>query len=432
MLPIVTLTDVSRDDVDRIAWWLEDRELSSRWLGHYGCGDPVHRGYDPVRMLEAAQWEWDSVFGDPNRRIYSIYNDKSEHIGECQLILNGHGDAELSLMIGRKDLWHHGFGTSTVLIMLDKVFGELGMDKAWVNLPEDNIPAMGLFEKFGFSKENTRELCRRADGSTFSARILAMKVEQYRRSRRGDHSRQSVPVITVTGLPGTGSEEVGKEIAKMLSVRFMDGEISEALCQRLMCTAAELEAFEGSYRSFWSRIMNSILVPMEWSATYDAGYQGFATEHMMDYTTVLQEHITKKSYLERLSRVIRRYAAEGNVVLHSHGSHLLIPSTVPALNVYITASHETRTQRIAGEQDVTAGQAGRWINTTDKETKSIFKNLFGHELEDSAKFDLTINMDRMTPKAAAEMIVGAIVKAASSIQTAVDAQINQAIGAALK
>ena len=65
MLPTVTLQGVSRDDVDRIGWWLQDDEISSRWFGHYACGDPVHRGYDPEHMLEAGQSEWDRVFNDP-------------------------------------------------------------------------------------------------------------------------------------------------------------------------------------------------------------------------------------------------------------------------------------------------------------------------------------------------------------------------------
>ena len=93
MLPEVTLRNVSMDDVDRVAWWLEDWELSSSWFGHYGCGDPVHRGYDPRHMIEATVWEWGRVFGDPNRLISSMYDENGQHIGECQVIIDGEGGA---------------------------------------------------------------------------------------------------------------------------------------------------------------------------------------------------------------------------------------------------------------------------------------------------------------------------------------------------
>ena len=52
MLPTVSLESVNREDMDRIAWWLDDKELTSRWFGHYACDDPAHRGYDPQHMIE--------------------------------------------------------------------------------------------------------------------------------------------------------------------------------------------------------------------------------------------------------------------------------------------------------------------------------------------------------------------------------------------
>ena len=156
MLPEVTLRNVSRDDVDRIAWWLEVEEISSKWFGHYGCGDPVHRGYDPRHMLEAAEREWRSVFSNPERRIFSIYDKEEDHIGECQVVFDEGGGAELSVLMGRKDLWHRGLGTATVMTLLERTFGQYGLDRAWVNIPEDNAPALGLFQKLGFVSEATR------------------------------------------------------------------------------------------------------------------------------------------------------------------------------------------------------------------------------------------------------------------------------------
>ena len=38
MLPIVQLRHVTRDDVQRIARWLSDDEVSSRWFGHLFIG----------------------------------------------------------------------------------------------------------------------------------------------------------------------------------------------------------------------------------------------------------------------------------------------------------------------------------------------------------------------------------------------------------
>ena len=58
MLPTVQLRQVTRDDVHRIARWLTDEDVSSHWFGHYACGDPVHRGYEPGLMLNASTEDW--------------------------------------------------------------------------------------------------------------------------------------------------------------------------------------------------------------------------------------------------------------------------------------------------------------------------------------------------------------------------------------
>ena len=85
VLPEVVLKDVTRADVARIAIWLDDEDVSSRWFGHYACGDPVHRGYEPVHMGTASDSEWDRVFDrDPRRFIFSIYCKDHGHIGEAK------------------------------------------------------------------------------------------------------------------------------------------------------------------------------------------------------------------------------------------------------------------------------------------------------------------------------------------------------------
>ena len=415
MLPEVKLREVSRDDVDRIAWWLQDQELSSRWFGHYACGDPVHRGYDPEHMLEASEWEWGQVFGDPHRLIFSIYSEIDEHIGECQMVLDGEGGSELALLIGRKDQWHRGYGTSAVMQLMDKAFGDLGLDRAWVNVPEDNTPAKGLFEKLGFRQEETRELCKRADGSPLNASILVADARSYHASWPAADS-DTVPVLTISGLPGSGSEAIGAEVARLVGSRFVESEISDLLCQRLHCTQGELEALQASHRSFWSRLLNSIAVPMEWSAGYDAGYHVFWPELSRDYD-VVEHHVTKKQYLDALAGVVRMLSAEGNVVLHGHGSHLFVPSSVESINVFVAASPAFRQQRAAADKGLGPKEGQEWLERTDRYVLSVFKNLLDTDLLDMGQYDLTVNVDRVSLETAAQIIVGASGSAAPSFKT---------------
>jgi cytidylate kinase/RimJ/RimL family protein N-acetyltransferase len=425
MIPEVALKAVSMDDVDRVGWWLEDEEVSARWFGHYGCGDPVHRGYDPVHMLESTDWEWQSVFGDSSRLIFSIYNDQDEHVGECQVLLDGEGGAELSLLIGRKDLWHHGYGTSTVLLMLDRIFGTLSMERAWVNVPEDNAPALGLFKKLGFVGEAARELCRRPDGTALTASILAIDAISYQFRRPADEqATEPAPVITITGLPGSGSEDIGAEIAKLLNGRHVDEEMLDLLCRRLRCSPGEIEGFETGHRSFWGRMFNSIVVPMEWSATYDVGYHMFRPEQDHE---ILQDQLTKERYAEGLKGIVRKLCAGGNVVLHGHGAHMFARSDRGSLSVFVSTSKQSREQRTAVELDMTPEEAKKWLKRADRETRSVFKNLIGSDLRDMGEFDIVLNTDKMSAKAAAKVVVAAVQEAAVQRETARTHELDEMI-----
>lgn len=420
MLPEVTLRDVSRDDVDRVAWWLEDQELSSRWFGHYGCGDPVHRGYAPRHMLEATVWEWDRVFGDPHRLIFSIYSENGQHVGECQVIMDGRGGAELSLLIGAKELWHHGYGTATVIMLLDKVFGEYELGRAWVNVPEDNTPALGLFEKLGFVLEATRELCRRPDGTALNASILAMDAWVGRARRQ-----VMAPVLTITGLPGSGSEEVGAEVARLTGSRFVEAEIRERLCRRLRCTLGELESLEASYRTAWTRLLRGIAIPMEWSEANDTGYYYYRPATRLGYDE-LEHQITKKQYLLGLSGVVKGITLEGRVVLHGHGSHLFASSGAGAVSVFVTASLEYRRRRVVAKQGLDSEEAHRWLRQADRDTLSIYKHLLDAELLDMGRYDMTVNVDHTSIEAAAQIVAGALRAAVPSVMPEESAQVSPA------
>jgi RimJ/RimL family protein N-acetyltransferase/cytidylate kinase len=409
MLPKVTTRDVSRDDVDRVAWWLEDRELSDRWFGHYRCGDPVHRGYEPQRMLEATELEWGRVFDDSRRLFLSIYSDNDEHIGECQMMLDGEDGAELSLLIGLREFWHLGYGTSAVTSMLDKAFRDLGLLRAWVNVPEDNSAALGLFEKLGFVREETRALCTGTGGAALSSYILAIDAASYL-GRQGRELRQqhSMPAVTIWGLPGSGSELVAAKVARSLERRFVDQQIAEGLCRRLGCTSGELAAFEASHLSFWTRFLNTIAVPMEWTATYDAGYHWFTPPPTPDYGTPREDLLTQKRYLDAASGVLKRLLAEKDVVLHDGGRHLPIPAGVEAIKVFVSASPAFRRQRLIATRGLSAEDATRDLEQRERDMRSISKKLSGSKPLDMTQYDITLNLDRMTFDSAAQIVVGVL------------------------
>lgn len=188
----VSLRPVSREDVSRIRQWLEDQEISESWFGRYSYGDPAHLGYHPKEMETASEEEWERVFNNPEHRIYSIYNEDGEHIGELHIAVEESlGDGQVSVLIGRKDLWHQGYGTASMRAALDLAFNELGLFRVWVDVPEYNTAALAICRHLGFVHEGTLRKSRPHEGSRFDSVVMGMLATEYAARFKGEERKDA-------------------------------------------------------------------------------------------------------------------------------------------------------------------------------------------------------------------------------------------------
>ncbi len=423
MLPIVQLRRVTRDDVRRISHWLGDEEVASRWFGHYACGDPVHRGYEPALMLSANDEDWIRVF-DHNRRhlIFAIYASGEGHIGECQAVFDEHGDVEMSLLIGRRDLWQRGYGASAAIQLLDRIFYDYNVEQAWVSVPQDNTAALRLFTRLGFAPISEAYMCSAMNGARLRATTLVLQSAEY-------HSRQLQPlaahenlspIVTVTGLPGSGSEVVAAEVAKLIKARFTGGEIVEALALKLNRTVGEIRALEASYTSLWARTLRATLAPWEryGAMDYSAEMVGsFPVDYYSDSEPF--DYLTKEDYLAGLRSVIGEMVADAPTVLHEYGSSLFAPEDRATFHVFVAMPLERRAQKARFEDGGTMKDALKALRRADREFVSMHKKLLGTDPLDGARYDMTVNMNRLSVEGAARMVSGAMTRSAGARRSAI-------------
>jgi RimJ/RimL family protein N-acetyltransferase len=186
MFPHVSLTtDISRDDVGRIRDWLRDPEVSSLWYGTDDSdGHALHIGYAPEHVPDASEEEWNQIFSQDERRIYSIYVPEESHIGEGQLLVEWPlEEAQLFILIGRKDLWHHHYGTAALVAMLDEAFENLELHRVWVDVPEYNEHALQMFRHLGFVLEGHLRRTHRKDGNWYDSFAMGLLTDEYGRRR---------------------------------------------------------------------------------------------------------------------------------------------------------------------------------------------------------------------------------------------------------
>lgn len=184
MVPDIRLTEVSREDIQRMAHWLEDTEVMALWYGADENGDPLHIGYSPKAILRASDEEWKQTFDDEVRKIFSIYDAHEGHIGEAQMVIEPPlHEAQVFVIIGRKDLWLHHYGSAAMFQLLDIAFSTYKLHRAWVDVPDYNIHALHMCERLGFLLEGHLRSTHPKDGKWYDSLIMGLLEREFSRRR---------------------------------------------------------------------------------------------------------------------------------------------------------------------------------------------------------------------------------------------------------
>jgi len=109
-------------------------------------------------------------------------------------------------------------------------------------------------------------------------------------------------------------------------------------------------------------------------------------------------------YLERLASALYELARQGDAVFLGRGSHVLLRDFPCALHVWVTASPESRIRALLN-QGWTREAAVRAIKRSDDERSALVKFAFGVDWEDPARYDLVLNMDKLSVPVAVSTVL---------------------------
>jgi cytidylate kinase len=166
--------------------------------------------------------------------------------------------------------------------------------------------------------------------------------------------------ITVSRKMGTRGSDIAKRVASELRYRFYDTDAISKMAQEL-------------------GVLDSVRVIDE---------QG---------PSLFQRIFSQRPivYLEQLASVLYELAKQGDAVFLGRGSHLLLRDFPCALHVWVTASPASRIRTLVA-QGWTHDAAARAIQRSDDERNALVKFAFGVDWEDPARYDLVLNMDKLS------------------------------------
>ena len=102
-------------------------------------------------------------------------------IGEVMLadVDRRNGSAEVGIFIGEPEEWGKGYGTEALRALVDFGFGELRLERIWLEVWTENARARRAYEKAGFALEGTIRNDRYEFGVLTSGDIMSVLRDEW-------------------------------------------------------------------------------------------------------------------------------------------------------------------------------------------------------------------------------------------------------------
>jgi RimJ/RimL family protein N-acetyltransferase len=144
----VFLRPAEKTDLSTFVRWFADAEMSS----FLGMRAPLSEAMEEqwfARMVE--------MQGKEHYHFVMCRLEDSQPIGTVSLFRIDHvsGSAGIGISIGEKSLWGKGYGTDAMFAIVDFGFGQLRLERIWLEVFDYNVRARRSYEKAGFVVEGT-------------------------------------------------------------------------------------------------------------------------------------------------------------------------------------------------------------------------------------------------------------------------------------
>jgi len=213
-----------------------------------------------------------------------------------------------------------------------------------------------------------------------------------------------MPVITIGRQFGAGGSTVGEMLADRLHADLLESRIIDEVAQRLQLPKEEVEAEDESAGSLLSRLLVALgsassepLIPPEVTAWSPPN-----ADPAFD---------TRKAVLQITQLVLQEAARAGNVVIVGRGGAYLLSGFPGALHVFLRAETAVRVKTVMARFNIVSeDEARRRIKQTDENWTAYIKQVYGHDRNLAAHYDMVLDTGRLGYETTVEVILTALKK----------------------
>ncbi len=210
-----------------------------------------------------------------------------------------------------------------------------------------------------------------------------------------------MPVITIARQFGAGGEAVGHLLASRLKAEYLDRQIVAEVARRLELPDEEVEAQDENPGSFLNRLLTAL-----GSASGDFSVPPEVAAWTPPYADPAFD--PRRAVLNITQQVIREAARTGSVVIVGRGAAFILRDEPDTLAVFLRAAEPQRIKTAMQLFHLGEDEARKRLKQTDANRAAYIRQVYGHDWEHPAHYDLVLDTGRLGYEATTATIQAAI------------------------
>lgn len=227
-----------------------------------------------------------------------------------------------------------------------------------------------------------------------------------------------MPVITINGPVGSGAIDIGQTVAQTLNIDYVDRLVFAEAAKLVGSPVGVLVEKEQRVVRFRDRLARFLQTMLERSAVSGVGGEPYFgrgiemlpaetyTELAGDPSSTAQQ-VNDKAYIEATSAVVRDLTRAGNVVIIGRGANMILLDAPGVIHVGLLAPLELRVENIMRREHFERGDAAAFVEEVEQARVTFFRKFFKVHPDDPTLYHAMLNMGKMRPTTAAEIIIHA-------------------------
>ena len=225
-----------------------------------------------------------------------------------------------------------------------------------------------------------------------------------------------MPVITINGVIGSGTLEIGHLVAQNMGLNYVDRYIFSEAARLVGSPISRLIEKEQRVVPFRERVARFMQGVLERSAVAGAGaepYFGRGIEMLPAeaYTELVSDAaastVHDRAFIEATTSVIKELAAGGNVVIIGRGGNMILADTPGVVHVGLLAPMAVRIDTMAKREMFTPDEARAYAEDLENARVTFYRKFFRVPANDPTRYHLMLNIGRISQTTAAEIIAHA-------------------------